>query len=187
MKFVETKLSGAYIIELEPHRDERGFFARSFCEDEFRAHGLVTRMMQSNVSSNLKKATLRGMHFQKHPHEEVKLVRCTRGRIFDVMVDLRPESPTFKQWVGAELNEDNHTMLYVPRRFGHGFITLTEPTEVFYQVSAPYDRGTASGALWNDPAFGIEWPLEPALISQADQGWAKFDRSPFDGAPPLSP
>jgi dTDP-4-dehydrorhamnose 3,5-epimerase len=185
MKFVETKLAGAYIVELEPHRDERGFFARSFCEDEFKAKGLVSRMVQSNVSSNLHVGTLRGLHFQKHPHEEVKLVRCTRGKIFDVMVDLRPESPTFKQWVGAELTEDNHRMLYVPRRFGHGFITLTEPTEVFYQVSTPYDRDTASGALWNDPAFGIEWPREPTLISPADRGWAPFERSPFEGAPAL--
>lgn len=185
MKFVETKLAGAYIVELEPHSDERGFFARSWCEEEFRAQGLITRMVQSNISLNLRKGTLRGLHFQKHPHEEVKLVRCTRGKIFDVMVDLRPESPTFKQWVGAELTEDNRTMLYVPRRFGHGFITLTETTEVFYQVSHPYDRDTASGALWNDPAFGVAWPIEPTVISPADRGWTKFEQSPFIGAPAL--
>jgi dTDP-4-dehydrorhamnose 3,5-epimerase len=183
MKFVETKLAGAYVIELEPHRDERGFFARSRCEDEFRAHGLETHMVQSNVSSNISRATLRGLHFQKHPHEEVKLVRCTRGKIFDVMVDLRPESPTFKQWVGAELTEDNHTMFYVPRRFGHGFITLTDNAEVFYEVSAKYSKEGASGALWNDPAFGIQWPIEPVLISAADRGWAKFEQSPFVGTP----
>lgn len=185
MKFVETKLAGAYRIELEPHRDERGFFARGYCEDEFRTHGLIDRMVQSNVSLNVKKGTLRGLHFQTSPHEEVKLVRCTRGRIWDVMVDLRPESPTFKQWVGAELTEENHSMLYVPRRFAHGFITLTETAEVFYQVSHPYDRATASGALWNDPAFGIEWPIEPSIISAADQGWKQFEASPFVGAPPL--
>jgi dTDP-4-dehydrorhamnose 3,5-epimerase len=185
MKFAETKLAGAYQIEIEPRRDERGFFARSFCEDEFAAHGLVTRMVQSNVSLNVRKGTLRGLHFQLHPHEEVKLVRCTRGRVFDVMVDLRPESATFKQWVSAELTEDNHTMLYVPRRFAHGFITLTDTAEVCYQVSARYSPQGASGALWNDPAFGIEWPLEPSLISSADQGWAPFERSPFADAPPL--
>jgi dTDP-4-dehydrorhamnose 3,5-epimerase len=185
MKFVETKLAGAYIVELEPRSDERGFFARSFCEEEFRAHGLVGRMVQNNVLWNVHKATLRGVHFQTYPHEEVKLVRCTRGRIFDVMVDLRPESPTFEQWVGAELSEDNHTMFYVPRRFGHAFITLTEPAEVSYQTSHPYHPNAATGALWNDPAFGIEWPLEPALISAADRSWAKFERSPFEGAPAL--
>ena len=183
MKFVQTKLAGAYIVELEPHRDERGFFARSWCEEEFKAQGLVSRMVQSNVSLNVKKATLRGLHFQKHPHEEVKLVRCTLGKIFDVMVDLRPESPTFKQWVGAELTEDNHSMLYIPRRFGHGFITLTEKAEVFYQVSTTYNKEAASGALWNDSAFGIEWPLEPSLISPADRGWSKFEQSPFVGTP----
>lgn len=185
MKFVATKLSGAYVIELEPHRDERGFFARSWCEEEFGAHGLTTRMVQSNVSLNVRKGTLRGLHFQRHPHEEVKLVRCTRGIIFDVMVDLRPESPTYKQWVGAELSEENHRMLYVPRRFAHGFITLTDVAEVFYQVSHPYSREAASGALWNDPAFGIEWPIEPDVISQADRGWEPFVRSPFADAPDL--
>jgi len=185
MKFVETKLKGAYQIELEPHRDERGFFARAYCEEEFKAHGLATRMVQSNVSLNVKKGTLRGLHFQLSPDEEVKLVRCTRGKIWDVMVDLRPGSPTFKQWVGAELSEENHSMLYVPRRFAHGFITLTEAAEVFYQVSHPYSRTNATGALWNDPAFGIQWPLEPSLISAADQGWQKFEASPFVGAPPL--
>jgi len=185
MKFKETKLAGAYVVELEPHRDERGFFARSWCEEEFGRQGLITRMVQSNVSLNLHKGTLRGLHFQKYPHEEVKLVRCTRGQVFDVMVDLRPESPTFKQWVGAELSEDNHTMLYVPRRFGHGFITLSEQSEVFYQVSHPYDRDTASGAPWDDPAFGIKWPIEPAIISQADRSWAKFEQSPFVGVPAL--
>ncbi|HEX6239725.1 MAG TPA: dTDP-4-dehydrorhamnose 3,5-epimerase [Polyangiales bacterium] len=185
MKFVTTKLAGAFVIELEPHRDERGFFSRSWCEDEFGAQGLATRMVQSNVSLNVRKGTLRGLHFQRHPHEEVKLVRCTRGKIFDVMVDLRPESPTYKQWVGAELTEDNHTMLYVPRRFAHGFITLTETAEVFYQVSHVYNREAASGALWNDPAFGIEWPIEPSLISPADRSWPAFDQSPFADSPAL--
>jgi dTDP-4-dehydrorhamnose 3,5-epimerase len=185
MKFVTTKLAGAFVIQLEPHRDERGFFARSWCEDEFAAQGLTTRMVQSNVSLNVRKGTLRGLHFQRHPHEEVKLVRCTRGKIFDVMVDLRPESPTYKQWVGAELTEDNHTMLYVPQRFAHGFITLTETAEVFYQVSHRYSRETASGALWNDPAFGIEWPIEPSVISAADSSWPLLDQSPFADSPAL--
>jgi dTDP-4-dehydrorhamnose 3,5-epimerase len=185
MKFTETKLAGAYIIELEPHRDDRGFFARARCDEEFRAHGLVTHMVQTNAVSSLKKATLRGLHFQKHPHEEVKLVRCTRGSVFDVMVDLRPESATFKQWVGAELTEDNFKMLYVPQRFGHGFITLTDKADVFYDVSTPFAKESATGLLWNDPAFGIEWPLEPALVSAADQSWARFEQSPFVGAPAI--
>jgi dTDP-4-dehydrorhamnose 3,5-epimerase len=183
MKFIETKLSGAYRIELEPHGDERGFFARSWCEDEFEARGLVTRMVQSNVSLNVKRGILRGLHYQLHPHEEVKLVRCTRGKIFDVMVDLRPESPTYKQWVGAELSQDNCSMFYVPRRFAHGFITLSDEAEVFYQVSQRYVRESASGALWNDPAFGIEWPLEPTLISAADRAWSPFEDSPFSTTP----
>lgn len=186
MKFVETKLAGAFQIELEPHTDERGFFARSWCEDEAAKHGLNARMVQSNVSLNLKKGTLRGLHFQLSPHEEVKLVRCTRGRIWDVMVDLRPESPTYKQWFGAELTEENHKMLYVPRRFAHGFITLTDGAEVFYQVSTRYSRECASGALWNDPAFGIEWPIEPSIISAADKGWQALQQSPFVGAPALT-
>jgi dTDP-4-dehydrorhamnose 3,5-epimerase len=186
MKFVETKLAGAYRIELEPHRDDRGFFSRSWCEDEAAKHGLEARMVQSNVSLNVKKGTLRGLHFQLSPHEEIKLVRCTRGRIWDVMVDLRPESPTYQQWYGAELTEENHSMLYVPRRFAHGFITLTDGAEVFYQVSARYSRECASGALWNDPAFAIEWPLEPSVISAADSGWKPLQQSPFTGAPPLT-
>jgi len=185
MKFVETKLAGAYVVEIEPRSDERGFFARSFCEEELKAQGLLGHMVQSNVCSNVRKGTLRGLHFQKYPHEEVKFVRCTLGKVFDVMVDLRPESPTFKQWVGAELSEDNHTMLYVPRRFAHGFLTLTEKSEVLYSVTTPYDRDAATGALWNDPAFGIEWPIEPALISQPDRSWAKFEQSPFASAPAL--
>jgi dTDP-4-dehydrorhamnose 3,5-epimerase len=187
MKFVETKLAGAFQIELEPHRDERGFFSRAWREDEAAKHGLGdVLMVQSNVSLNIKKGTLRGLHFQLSPHEEVKLVRCTRGRIWDVMVDLRPESPTYKQWHGAELTEENHSMLYVPRRFAHGFIALTDGAEVFYQVSARYSREGSSGALWNDPAFGIEWPIEPAVISAADSGWKPLLQSPFSGAPPLT-
>jgi dTDP-4-dehydrorhamnose 3,5-epimerase len=183
MRFVETKLAGAFIVEIEPHRDERGFFARSRCEDEFLAKGLVAHMVQTNVLSSLKKGTLRGLHFQKHPHEEVKYVRCTRGKIFDVVVDLRPESPTFKQWVGAELTEDNYKMFYVPRRFAHGFITLTDQAEVCYDVSTTFNRDSATGAPWNDPAFAIEWPLEPSIISAADRGWAPFEKSPFVGTP----
>lgn len=185
MKFVKTKLSGAFLVELEPRRDERGFFARSWCEDEFRAQGLVSRMVQTNVLLSVRKGTLRGLHFQTHPHEEVKLVRCTRGKIFDVAVDLRPDSATYRQWVGAELSEDNHTMFYVPRRFAHGFITLTETSEVSYSASSPFHQAAASGARWDDPAFGIEWPLEPTLMSQADQSWEKFEQSPFAAAPAL--
>jgi len=174
MIFTETKIKGAFIVDIKPMEDERGFFARSWCQKDFEDAGLVSRVVQSNISLNHKKGTLRGMHFQLSPFEETKLVRCTRGAIVDVLVDLRPESPTHKQWVAVELTEDNHRMLYVPRRFGHGFQTLTDNAEVFYQVSQFYSAEHARGVRYNDPAFNISWPLPPAVMSKNDQTWPDY-------------
>ena len=175
MIFTETDLKGAYLIDLEKIEDDRGFFARAWCAREFSEHGLETRIAQCNNSSNKRKGTLRGMHLQKAPHEEVKMIRCIRGALYDVIVDLREGSPTYKQWIGAELNEENRRMLYVPRGFAHGFQTLTDGTEAFYMVSEFYTPGAETGVRWDDPAFGIEWPLgPPAEISEKDASWADF-------------
>lgn len=174
MVFHETKLAGAYIIDLEPRLDDRGFFARSWCQREFEQHGLNPTLVQCNVSYNKLAGTLRGMHFQVAPHAEVKLVRCTRGAIFDVMLDLRPDSPTFKQHVGFELSADNRRALYMPEGFGHGYLTLCDDTDVFYQVTAFYAPDAASGVRWNDPAFGIVWPADVRLISERDAQYPDF-------------
>ncbi|WP_310395306.1 dTDP-4-dehydrorhamnose 3,5-epimerase [Hymenobacter sp.] len=174
MIFTETKLAGAFIIDLERRSDERGFFARSWCEDEFAAHGLHLPPLQANLSSNPTQGTLRGMHYQLPPHEESKLVRCTRGALFDVIVDLREESPTFGQWVGVELTADNFRQLFVPERFAHGFLTLTPHTDVTYQVSAKYAPGAEGGLRWNDPTLGIAWPAPPQLLSAKDQAHPDF-------------
>jgi dTDP-4-dehydrorhamnose 3,5-epimerase len=164
MIFRETPLKGAYIVELEPIRDERGFFARSFCIEEFTEHGLNPNLVQCSVSFNERKGTLRGMHYQVPPHEESKLVRCTRGAIFDVVVDLRPDSPTFKGSFGTELTAENHKSLYVPEGFAHGFQTLEDETEVLYKMSVLYRPESAQGVRYDDPAFGIEWPLPHSII-----------------------
>lgn len=174
MVFHETKLPGAYVVDLNPHVDERGFFARSWCQREFAQQGLDTRLVQCNVSYNTMAGTLRGMHFQTAPHAEVKLVRCTRGAIYDVMLDLRPDSPTFKQYVGVELTADNRRALYIPEGFGHGYLTLSDDTDIFYQVSAFYAPDAASGVRWNDPAFGIVWPGEVKLVSERDAQYPDF-------------
>lgn len=175
MIFHKLKLEGAYRIDLEPREDERGFFARAWCQQEFAAHGLETRIVQSNLSYNRHKGTLRGMHYQTPPYEEVKLVRCIRGSIFDVIIDLRPGSPTFKQWVGVELTATNRQMLYVPKGFAHGFQTLEDDTEVFYHVSEFYTPGAERGVRWNDPSFRIEWPnVEKRILSPKDQSWPDF-------------
>jgi dTDP-4-dehydrorhamnose 3,5-epimerase len=175
MIFTETKLKDAYVIDLEPIEDERGFFARAWCEQEFEEHGLETRIAQCNVSHNRRQGTLRGMHFQTAPHEEVKLVRCTRGGIYDVIIDLRPDSPTHKQWLGVELTAENRRGLYVPKGFAHGYQTLTEDSEIFYQVSQVYTPDAASGVRWNDPAFDIEWPdPEGARLSDQDRSWPDY-------------
>jgi dTDP-4-dehydrorhamnose 3,5-epimerase len=179
MKFAETKLKGSFVIDIEEKTDQRGFFARSFCTREFSEHGLEGTIVQSNLSLNHRRGTLRGMHFQRSPHEEVKLVRCTHGAIYDVMVDLRPESPTYLQWVGEELNEKNHRMLYIPKRFGHGFQALTDGAEVMYMVTQFYAPTHAGGLPYNDPAFNITWPLPVSAISDADASWPPYTKPIF--------
>jgi dTDP-4-dehydrorhamnose 3,5-epimerase len=174
MKFTETKLKGAFIVEIEKLTDDRGFFGRSWCRKEFEAYGLTSRVVQTNVSFNRKKATLRGMHYQIAPHQESKLIRCTRGAIYDVIIDLRSELPTYKQWVGVELTADNYSMLFVPEGFSHGFMTLMDNTEITYQVSEFYTPGSEKGIRFNDPTFRIRWPLEVSVISDKDRTWPDF-------------
>jgi dTDP-4-dehydrorhamnose 3,5-epimerase len=159
--FRETPVAGSYIVELERSEDERGFFARTFSVDEFAAHGLETRVDQCSTSFNAKRGTLRGLHYQAAPHGEAKLVRCTRGTIHDVAVDLRPDSPTYLRWVGAELSAENGRALFVPEGCAHGFQTLEDASEVLYQIAGPYVPEAARGVRWDDPAFGIEWPPAP--------------------------
>jgi dTDP-4-dehydrorhamnose 3,5-epimerase len=169
MIFNETKLKGSYIIEIERKEDERGFFARSFCQKEFEAHGLKPIIAQANLAFNHKKGTLRGMHFQYPPAAETKLVRCTRGEILDIIVDLRPESPTYLQHIAVELSEDNHRAIYVPERFAHGYQVLRDGTETSYQVGEFYTPRAEGGLMYNDPNLGIEWPLPVSVISEKDQ------------------
>jgi dTDP-4-dehydrorhamnose 3,5-epimerase len=170
-----AKLPGVYEIRIEPHIDERGFFARSWCRDEFAAHGLDPRLVQCNISFNSRKGTLRGMHYQGEPHPETKLVRCTRGAIYDVIVDLRPEAATFKQWVGLCLTAANRNAAYIPPGCAHGFLTLEEETEVFYQMSEFYHPELARGVRWDDPAFGIVWPAAVEVISARDRTYPDFE------------
>jgi dTDP-4-dehydrorhamnose 3,5-epimerase len=174
MIFTETKLKGAYIIDLERREDERGFFARAFCQNEFAAHGLKPVIAQANIASNLKKGTLRGMHFQYPPAAETKLVRCTRGAILDIIVDLRPESPTYLQHVAVQLDEDNMRALYVPERFAHGYQALADKTDTSYQVGEFYTPNSEGGLMYNDPRLGLEWPLPVSVISAKDQKFAPF-------------
>jgi len=175
MIFEETILKGAFLIKPERLEDERGFFARVWCRKEFDAHGLGTTLVQCNVSFNASKWTLRGMHYQAPPHEEAKLVRCTMGAIYDVIVDLRKDSPTYRRHVGEVLSAENRNMFYIPEGFAHGFITLEDRTEVFYQMSAFYDAESARGVRWNDPAFGILWPAEVTVISERDRNYPDFE------------
>lgn len=171
MKFVATPLAGAFVVELEPIEDERGFFARSFCQQEFRAHGLDPVVAQCNVSLNRRRGTLRGMHYQTVPHEEAKLVRCTRGAIWDVIVDLRPDSRTRAQWFGTELTAENRRALYVPKGFAHGFQTLADDSEVLYQMSEFFHPESARGLRWDDPSIGIRWPLPDPVVSARDRAF----------------
>jgi dTDP-4-dehydrorhamnose 3,5-epimerase len=177
MIFTETKLEGAFIIDLELRKDTRGFFARTFCINEFEAHGLQTTIAQCNVSFNNKKGTLRGMHYQTPPSQETKLVRCIHGAIYDVIIDLRPESPTYLSHIGVELTAENRRALYIPDRFAHGFQTLTDDTEVMYQMGDFYAPEYASGYLYDDPAFGIRWPLPVSEISEKDRAWGLFEQT----------
>ena len=175
MIFTETKLPGAYLIDIKKLEDSRGFFARGWCQKEFKEHGLVPRIVQANISYNVRKGTLRGMHYQIAPYGETKLIRCVRGALYDVIIDLRTDSPTYMQWLGVELSAENYQMLYVPEGFGHGFQTLVDNTEATYQVSQFYTPGAEGGIRYNDPAFGIEWPLDVKVISDKDKSWADYE------------
>ena len=174
MTFLETKLPGVYEIQPKMLRDERGFFARSWCHEEFASRGLNSRLVQCSISGNLRKGTLRGLHYQAAPFPEAKLVRCTRGSIFDVALDLRQDFPTFKQWTGVVLSADNHRMLFIPEGCAHGFLTLQDDCEVFYQMSEFYHPESARGARWNDPAFAIDWPGKVSVISARDASYVDF-------------
>ena len=174
MNFIQTPLAGAFVIELVPMQDERGSFARTFCRREFEAQGLDPTVAQCNVSHNVKRGTLRGMHLQDPPHEEAKLVRCVRGAIWDAIIDLRAGSATRGKWFGVELSEKNLRQLFVPAGFAHGFQTLSDDTVVFYQMSNFYAAEAASGVPYDDPAFGIEWPLPVAEISPKDKTWPAY-------------
>lgn len=175
MKFHSTSLADAYTIEIEKLGDERGFFARMFCEKEFGDAGLETRFVQVNSSLSAKKGTLRGLHFQLAPAAEVKVVRCIRGAVWDAIVDIRPDSPTFRRWFGAELSAENRRMMYVPRGFAHAILTLADDTELLYLVSDSYAPQWERGLRWNDSAFSIEWPIEPTEMSDKDRAWPDFD------------
>ncbi len=177
MIFKETKLPGAYLVEPQRHEDDRGFFARTWCVEEFKQHGLNPNLVQCNVSFNKKKGTLRGMHYQAAPHEEVKLVRCTRGALYDVIIDLRRDSTTFKQWFGVQLTAENRKALYIPEGFAHGFQTLEDETEVFYQMSEFYHSESARGLRYDDPAFGIEWAAPEITVSEKDDTNPKYETS----------
>ncbi len=174
MIFIPTRLAGAFILEPEKQEDDRGFFARTWCQREFEAHGLNPRLVQCSISFNKKKGTLRGLHFQSAPHEEAKLVRCTMGAIYDVILDLRGHSPTFKEHVAVVLSAENRKMLYVPEGLAHGFQTLEDHTEVFYQMSEFYVPAPVGGVRWDDPAFGIQWPAADRIISERDRSYPDF-------------
>ena len=171
MIFTETKLKGAFIIDPEKLDDERGFFARTFCQKEFEARGINSRLVQCSVSFNREKGTLRGMHYQTPPHEEARLIRCISGAIYDVIIDLRRSSPTYRQWSAVELTKENYKAIYVPEGFAHGFQTLDPNTVVFYQMSEFYHSENAQGVRWDDPLYGIRWPLKPRCISARDASY----------------
>ena len=171
MRFTQTPLAGAYTIDPELHGDERGFFARMLCTDELAAHGLNMQIAQVNISYSAHAGTLRGLHYQAPPHAEAKIMRCTRGAIFDVMVDMRPDSATYLQWFGTELSADNRRLAYVPEGFAHGFLTLTDHCEVMYPVTARYMPGAERGICYDDPSLDIEWPIPVRTVSDKDQAW----------------
>jgi dTDP-4-dehydrorhamnose 3,5-epimerase len=175
MTFHPTALPGVWEVRIEPRHDDRGFFARSWCQEEFRAQGLNDQLVQSSLSFNTRNATLRGIHYQAQPYAETKLVRCTSGKIYDVVVDLRPQSPAFKRWIGVTLSASERNALYIPEGCGHGFLTLQDETEVYYQMSEFYHPESARGVRWNDHAFQIEWPAEPEVISARDREYPDFE------------
>jgi dTDP-4-dehydrorhamnose 3,5-epimerase len=174
MKLTATPIAGAYLLDIEPIVDERGFFARSFCADTLRAHGLETTVVQQSISMNTRRGTLRGLHYQTAPHQEVKLVRVTRGRLYDVMLDLRPTSPSHLQWHAVELSASNHRSLYVPKGVAHGFQTLEDDTEVGYQMMQAYTPSHSRGVRWNDPLFGIVWPVPEPVLSMRDRSYLDY-------------
>lgn len=174
MKFTETPLAGAYVIELEPHGDERGYFARTWCRAEFETRGLNPRLEQCSTSFNRRRGTLRGLHYQAAPYEEAKLVRCARGSLYDLIVDLRPRSESFKKWFAVELSAKNLRMLYIPEGFAHGFQTLEDETEVLYQISQVYQPEYARGVRWDDPLFDFRWPIAERVMSERDQSFPDF-------------
>lgn len=176
MTFRETAIPGSYIINIERYADDRGFFARGYCEREFKNQGITFNIVQANIGYSKNKYTLRGLHYQVEPHREAKLVRCTKGGLFDVIVDLRTESPTYKEWVGVELTEKNHTMFYVPEGCAHGYQTLEDNTEVFYMVSSFYAPDYERGIRWDDPTFNIEWvETDDKIISEKDRQWPDYE------------
>ncbi len=174
MTFEETKINGAFVVQLEKLKDHRGYFARAWCKEELEQMNLETDIKQYNASYNYKKGTLRGLHYQNPPYTETKYVRCTNGAVYDVIVDLRPESPTYKKWLGIELSAENMKMLYVPKGCAHGYLTLTDNAEVFYMVTAFYHKEAEGGVRYNDPAFNIEWPVEITDISDKDKKHPDF-------------
>jgi dTDP-4-dehydrorhamnose 3,5-epimerase len=174
MRFQPTELADAVLIDLDKRTDERGYFARTFCEEEFARVGLETRYVQANTSANPRAGTLRGLHYQVPPHAEVKVVRCTQGAVFDVIVDLRPQSPSFRRWQGFELDAASGRTLYVPKGFAHGYQTLVDDSEVSYLVSYPYTPGAEAGIRYDDPALGIDWPIGVSVISEKDAGWPPY-------------
>ena len=174
MKFSDIGLKDAKLIELSPFQDERGLFARTFCEQEFEGAGIINSFAQMNLSENKYSGTLRGLHFQNAPHAEAKYIRCVKGAIYDVILDVRPDSPTYREWRGFELSETNGAGLYAPKGFAHGFITLRDDTTVVYMSSDPYAPGAEGGVRWNDPQFDIQWPIEPKTMSDKDRNWPDF-------------
>jgi dTDP-4-dehydrorhamnose 3,5-epimerase len=177
MIFTESPLPGAFLIDLTAIADDRGFFARTYCAEEFAAKGVGVELRQCSVSYNAAKGTLRGLHYQRAPHEEHKLVRCTAGAIFDVIVDIRPQSSHFRRWFGTALTAQNRRSLFIPPGFAHGFITLSDDTEVYYMISVPHAPEFARGFRWNDPAFAIQWPMAPTVISPRDAAYPLLDVS----------
>jgi dTDP-4-dehydrorhamnose 3,5-epimerase len=181
VRFEELEIRGAFLVRLEPHEDARGFFARAFCEREFETAGLPTRYPQCNLSRNTRRGTLRGMHYQAAPHREAKVVRCVRGAIFDVIVDLRPGSPTRLHWVARTLTAEGGEALYVPPSFAHGFLSLEDDSDVFYLMSEAYVPEAARGFRWNDPSCAISWPFAPLVVSERDRSYPDLDLARFDG------
>jgi len=177
MTFTETFLKGAYVIDIDKINDDRGFFGRVWCHDQMANHGLKTKIIQSNCSFSSKKGTLRGLHFQIPPYQETKFMRCTKGAIYEVIIDLRKDSPTFKQWFGVKLTENNYKMLYVPENFANGFLTLEDESEANYMTTQVYNSDSERGIRWNDPTFNIEWPIDIQLVSEKDKSHPNFDLS----------